>query len=235
MKINTLNKIIKINVVMMLVVTSFTFSFAQNLDTEKDISVINKFLNIFKSKESPKISIESVATNTMSTTSTSSEILLTADDKKEEKVEIKEVKKEEKKENIIEVKEIKKEAVKEVLCENKIKINTKKEKINKQIKNQIVDKNKLIDTLITISASTTIENKDLLDEKIMKLESEVSDIIKKQKDLVNILNSNTFYTCGANTKNINKIKDLEKNIDTKAETINKIIKEEIKDVLKNVE
>jgi hypothetical protein len=213
-----INKIIKINMLLVLLVTTFNFSSAQNTAMEKEgakeTGIVNKILNIFKNVEN--------------VTSSNENTLIEKVDQKKESV---------KTEKRDESKAVREDLFgkKEILCENKLKVNTKKEKINKQIKNQIVDKNKLVDSLMIISASTTPENKEILDEKVLKLESEVSEIIKTQKDVLTILNSSSTNSCTQNTKNNTRIKDLEKSIDTKADSINKIIKEDIKNLLKNVE
>jgi hypothetical protein len=213
-----INKIIKINMLLVLLVTTFNFSSAQNTAMEKEgakeTGIVNKILNIFKNVEN--------------VTSSNENTLIEKVDQKKESV---------KTEKRDESKAVREDlfSKKEILCENKLKVNTKKEKINKQIKNQIVDKNKLVDSLMIISASTTPENKEILDEKVLKLESEVSEIIKTQKDVLTILNSSSTNSCTQNTKNNTRIKDLEKSIDTKADSINKIIKEDIKNLLKNVE
>jgi hypothetical protein len=213
-----INKIIKINMLLVLLVTTFNFSSAQNTAMEKEgakeTGIVNKILNIFKNVEN--------------VTSSNENTLIEKVDQKKESV---------KTEKRDESKAVREDLFgkKEILCENKLKVNTKKEKINKQIKNQIVDKNKLVDSLMIISASTTPENKEILDEKVLKLESEVSEIIKTQKDVLTILNSSSTNSCTQNTKNNTRIKDLEKSIDIKADSINKIIKEDIKNLLKNVE
>ena len=81
------------------------------------------------------------------------------------------------------------------ICEAQVKVNQKKEKISKQIKSQIKDKNKLIESLLVVSASSSENFKKVIDEKILKLDEGVSEIIKSQKNLLDTISSSTENVC----------------------------------------
>lgn len=131
--------------------------------------------------------------------------------------------------------EEKREAKEEITCDNKTKLLIKKDKLSKQIKNQIREKNKLSDGLIEVSANFATETKEKIEDKIIKLEEEVNNTIKIEKNIINIIASSTESACDPknNKKNIlnTKIKSLELENEKQLEKINKFIKKEIKDFL----
>ena len=124
------------------------------------------------------------------------------------------------------------------LCDEQFKMISKREKINKQIKNQISDKNKLVESLIIISSSTSDkELKENFDSKILSLEESVSLLIKDQKTLSDLLASTTEMLCLKIKKDVDKnnikIKKLETEISKKSQNVNSLIKVEIKALLEN--
>lgn len=82
-----------------------------------------------------------------------------------------------------------------LLCENKIKIKDRKDKINLNIKNQIKDKNKLTDKLLEIANTVSTSSKESIEEKVIKLETEVGSAIKIQRNMLNIIASSTNNVC----------------------------------------
>ncbi len=127
------------------------------------------------------------------------------------------------------------EVKEEIICENKTKLLIKKDKISKQIKNQIREKNKLSDGLLEVSANFATDTKEKIEDTLIKLEEEVNITIKIEKNILNILSSSTESACDAKSKKINmansKIKNLELENEKQLEKINKFIKKEIKDLL----
>lgn len=126
-------------------------------------------------------------------------------------------------------------------CLNIDKINIKKNKLTDQIKNQISDKNKLVDNLLSISSSTEdIDLKTKIDDNILKLESDISNVIEEEKNLIKLLNLSNDYSCNKTlTKtqktNETKIKDLEIQINKNTSDINNFIKIDLKDLLGDIE
>lgn len=144
------------------------------------------------------------------------------------------------------------------VCENKSKLFIKRDKINTQIKNQIKDKNKLTDQLLEISSNISTSSKEMIDEKIIKLDTEVGNAIKIQKSIINIITSSTDNICDilpasgfvfigdVKSKKINtvenkeyaalnkSIKKLESENEKQLEKINTIIKKDIKSLLVDI-
>lgn len=144
------------------------------------------------------------------------------------------------------------------VCENKSKLFIKRDKISIQIKNQIKDKNKLTDQLLEISSNISTSSKEMIDEKIIKLDTEVGNAIKIQKSIINIIASSTDNICDtlsassfllmsdAKSKKINtvenkeytalnkSIKKLESENEKQLEKINTIIKKDIKNLLVDI-
>lgn len=128
-------------------------------------------------------------------------------------------------------------------CDIKVKLNQRKDKINKQIKNQLLDKNKLVDSLIEIASSTTNEEvKSEIETKIIELETSVLSIVKSQKDILNIIASTTDVSCLSqaklkkeNEKSALSIKKLNLDIEKKAIAVNKLIKTDIRQIVENLE
>ena len=137
----------------------------------------------------------------------------------------------------LENKKEEKEKKEEIFCEQKTKLNIKKEKINTQIKNQIKDKRVLVESLIEISSllkSTT--TKELVETKISELEDNVSSAVKIEKNIISTISSTTEIVCDSkNKKNVDKylekIKKIEIENQKQAEFINRFIKKEIKSLL----
>jgi hypothetical protein len=133
-----------------------------------------------------------------------------------------------------------------VECDQKNKIEERKSRIEKQIKKQISDKNKIVDLMLEVSASSSPEKKEIISDQIIILEESVLDIVKMQKSIVTLLASSSEMACdmknaATNTKDLIKNKDIEKNnlrikrfeinIVKKASEINNFIKVSIKETL----
>lgn len=143
-----------------------------------------------------------------------------------------------------------------LLTSSSLKIINKKDRVSRQIKNQIQDKNRLIESMISVSesASSSDELKIKIDASVLELESAVSDIIKDQKNLIDLLDLNTKNndklnekiseksneksseknSDKTNEKNNLKIKKLEESISKKSQNINTLIKVDIKNILENI-
>ena len=91
----------------------------------------------------------------------------------------------------------------QTICEAQIKVNQRKEKISKQIKSQIKDKNKLVESLLIVSASSSEDLKKTIDDKVIKLEEGVSEIIKSQKILLDTIASSSENICDTTNTAIN--------------------------------
>ncbi len=101
----------------------------------------------------------------------------------------------------------------QTICEAQIKVNQRKEKISKQIKSQIKDKNKLVESLLIVSASSSEDLKKTIDDRVIKLEEGVSEIIKNQKILLDTIASSSENICDpanitTNSKNIISKKEM---------------------------
>ena len=143
-----------------------------------------------------------------------------------------------------------------LLTSSNSKIINKKDRVSRQIKSQIQDKNRLIESMISVSesASSSDELKIKIDASVLELESAVSDIIKDQKNLIDLLDLNTKNndklnekiseksneksseknSDKTNEKNNLKIKKLEESISKKSQNINTLIKVDIKNILENI-
>ncbi len=218
-----------------LILTSVTLNFS--LASEE--SFINNVKNFFISekkiteiKEEIKKQIENKDTSKEETKLIKQDLSATSTDKNNSENIDTEIKNSTNTEEKKELKEVVKE---EIICENKTKLLVKKDKLSKQIKNQIREKNKLSDGLIEVSANFATETKEKIEDKIIKLEEEVNNIIKIEKNIINIIASSTESACDTknNKKNIlnTKIKSLELENEKQLEKINKFIKKEIKDFL----
>ena len=91
----------------------------------------------------------------------------------------------------------------QTICEAQIKVNQRKEKISKQIKSQIKDKNKLVESLLIVSASSSDDLKKTIDDKVIKLEEGVSEIIKNQKILLDTIASSSENICDTTNTTVN--------------------------------
>lgn len=125
-------------------------------------------------------------------------------------------------------------------CQEEVDISSRVDKIEDQIKTQINDKNKLVDSLNVLASSSEDQNtKDTIDEKIVKLETEVAVVITKQKELSSLIASSTSYACNKtltkkDLQNENDIKDTELEVNKKLKEVNTFIKVDLKKILENI-
>jgi hypothetical protein len=127
-------------------------------------------------------------------------------------------------------------------CDIKAKLNQKRDRVNTQIKKQLTDKNKLVTSLISVASSSSEEDKSLIQDSIIRLESEVLSLIKSQKEVLNIIASTTETSCAnalklkrENDKAQIKIKKISIDIEKKSSIINALIKNDIRAVVENIE
>lgn len=216
-----------------LIITSATFNFS--LASEEGF--INNVRNFFTSEKKSSEVKEEVKSFIKTEIKLKKQEVFATDTEKENNnavpdVEIKNAT------NTEEVKDLKdgdKDIKEDTVCENKTKLLIKKDKLSKQIKNQIKEKNKLSDGLLEISANFSTGTKEKIEDKIIKLEEEVNDTIKIEKNILNIIASSTESACDLKSKKTNtyssKIKTLETENEKQLDKINKFIKKEIKDLL----
>ncbi len=231
----------------LLIAATLNFSFAED-------GVINSIL------ENKNSAIREIKSFFSSSKAETKEIKLEKTEAKQEDSEIKlENKSETKLELIKEIRlDTKASTTNNFVCENKSKLFVKRDKISTQIKNQIKDKNKLTDQLLEISSNISTSSKEVIDEKIIKLDTEVGNAIKIQKNIINIIASSTDNICDtlpvssfllmSDTKSkrvvtlenkeyaaLNKsIKKLESENEKQLEKINTIIKKDIKNLLVDI-
>ncbi len=128
------------------------------------------------------------------------------------------------------------------LCEIKIKLNQRKDKVSAQIQKQLTDKNKLVSTLIAVASSSEEKSaRDQIQESIIKLDSVVLDLVKAQRDIINIIASTTETPCASTTllKRDNdkaqiKIKKISQDAEKKSAIVNSYIKNDIRELIEAV-
>lgn len=133
------------------------------------------------------------------------------------------------------------------ICETKNFTSLKKSKINKAVKDQISDKNKLINNLTEISSNTEdLILKEKLDNKISELEEKVKEINEKQNQLLALIdnstttNSTSTINCLSKNKSslnsaIRNAAALEDEINNLNKEIKQIIKKDIVDIIKEID
>ena len=127
------------------------------------------------------------------------------------------------------------------VCELKTKILVRNRAAKAQMKKQTEDKNKIVLSLEKVASSSDATSSKILQEKILKLEKEFSDIVKVENSITDIASTTIDIVCDNDliseklvAKNLLKIKKLETEKDKQIDEVRVLIKKEIKNTLKSL-